>query len=82
MLAEAGDGAEAWELIQRHRPQIALMALDMPEIYGFGVARQAQAAGLPTSVVILTMHKDELYFKKGLRESVNPLGFPCVHCAR
>jgi DNA-binding NarL/FixJ family response regulator len=25
VLAEAGDGAEAWELIQRHRPQIALM---------------------------------------------------------
>lgn len=48
----------------------------MPGMDGFGVARQAQAAGLPASVVILTMHKDEMYFNKGLRESVNPLRFP------
>jgi DNA-binding NarL/FixJ family response regulator len=88
VLAEAQDGAEAWALIQRHQPQIALVDLDMPELDGFGVARRVQAEGLPVAVVILTMHKDELHFNQAIDLGVrgyivkDGAASEVVHCLR
>jgi DNA-binding NarL/FixJ family response regulator len=70
IVAEAGNGAEALDLIRQHVPDIALLDLDMPEIDGFGVARELQKLRLPVSIVILTMHKDETHFNQAIDLSV------------
>jgi CheY-like chemotaxis protein len=55
-LVEAGDGDEAWELIQRHHPRVALLDVQMPGRTGLELARaiKADPALASTYVVLLT----------------------------
>ena len=54
-IAEASDGAEALELIERVRPDILLLDIGMPEMDGFTVLRKVrenpQMAALPVLAV-------------------------------
>jgi DNA-binding NarL/FixJ family response regulator len=66
VLAEAGDGNTALQLIKSYQPLVAVLDLDMPEADGFGVARSVRELGLPTRIIILTMHKDELHVNQAV----------------
>ncbi len=66
VVAEADDGGSAFDLIKQHRPDIALLDLDMPVRDGFAVLRAIREERLPIRVVILTMHKDEMHFNEAL----------------
>ena len=50
----AMNGAEALDLIRRHKPQVALLDVSMPELTGLEVVRELRAAGDATPVVMLT----------------------------
>ncbi len=47
LIGEAEDGAEAIELIERDRPDLALLDLQMPEIDGLGVVRLLKKSRMP-----------------------------------
>ena len=47
VVAEAADGPEAVELIERERPDLALLDLQMPELDGLGVVRLVRRDRLP-----------------------------------
>jgi two-component system LytT family response regulator len=47
VVGEAADGAEAVELIERERPDLALLDLQMPEVDGLGVVRLLHRDVLP-----------------------------------
>ena len=47
ILGEAASGTEAISLIQQHRPQLALLDLQMPEVTGLDVVRRVPAEALP-----------------------------------
>jgi two-component system LytT family response regulator len=47
VVGEAADGAEAVEIIERERPDLALLDLQMPEIDGMGVVRLLKRSSLP-----------------------------------
>ena len=47
VVAEATDGPEAVELIERERPDLALLDLQMPELDGLGVVRLVRRDRLP-----------------------------------
>jgi DNA-binding NarL/FixJ family response regulator len=66
VVAEADSGAAALELIEKHQPEVAVLDLDMPEKDGFQVARELQNSRSAVSVVILTMHKDEMHFNQAI----------------
>ena len=66
VIAEADDGDAALDLIKQHRPDIALLDLDMPLRDGFAVVRAVREQRLSVEIVILTMHKDELHFNEAL----------------
>ena len=66
IVGEAGDGRRALALVETHTPEIALLDLDMPEMDGFAVAQRVRELGLPTKIVVLTMHKDELHFRRAI----------------
>ena len=58
LVAEAGDGREAWGLIESLRPDVAVLDISMPEMTGIEVTRRVVDAGLTTQVILLTMHDD------------------------
>lgn len=47
IVGEAENGAEAVELIERERPDLALLDLQMPEVDGIGVVRLLRKASMP-----------------------------------
>lgn len=58
LLGQSANGADAWQLIESLRPDIAILDLSMPEATGIEVTRQVEAAGIETRVLLLTMHDD------------------------
>ena len=66
LVGEAGDGEAAWKFIHEHKPDIAVLDVNLPKISGLDVARKVQAGRLPTRVVILTMYKEEETFNRAM----------------
>jgi DNA-binding NarL/FixJ family response regulator len=56
VVAEAGDGGEALELMRGLRPHIAVLDVSMPGLDGLDVLAQSRAWATPPRVVLLTEH--------------------------
>jgi DNA-binding NarL/FixJ family response regulator len=67
VIAEASNGRIALDHIQKLRPQIAVLDIDMPELDGFAVAREIRARQLPVGIIFLTVHRDERFFAEALQ---------------
>ena len=80
LVGEAGDGATAWDLIQRLKPQIALLDIDMPQMDGLALAGRIRDAKLAVAVVILTIHKEETIFDAAMDLGVR--GYVLKECAQ
>jgi DNA-binding NarL/FixJ family response regulator len=70
VVAEADNGETALELIAIHRPEVAVVDVNMPGKDGFEVQRGIQNQHLSTLVIFLTMHKDEMHFNEALNLGV------------
>ncbi len=55
VVGEAHNGAQAVALVERLRPDIILMDIDMPKLNGIDAARQIQKLQ-PTPIILLTVH--------------------------
>lgn len=60
VVGEAADGASAVEITQKTRPHVVVADLSMPG-GGLEAIRQITALGLPTRVLVLTVHAEERY---------------------
>ncbi|MBI2939800.1 MAG: response regulator transcription factor [Chloroflexi bacterium] len=67
VVGEAGDGVEAVERTAALRPDVVVMDIGMPRLNGLEATRQIHALGLPTRVLVLTMHAEEQYLLPVLR---------------
>lgn len=68
VVAEAGNGREAIEQIQAHRPDVILMDIRMPEMDGLeATARIISDADWPVKVLILTTFEADEYVYRALR---------------
>lgn len=64
VVAQAANGKEAVELTKQHRPGVALLDINMPEMDGVQATRQITAEVPETGVIILTMYRrDDFIFE-------------------
>ena len=71
VVAEASDGLEAIRLIREHRPDVAVVDIQMPGQSGIEVTRAIRAERLPVGVLILTAFDDPPYVKAVLQAGAN-----------
>ena len=67
VVGEAGDGAEAVELVESLRPDVVLMDVRMPGVDGIEATRRIVASGSPARIVILTTYDVDEYVFSALR---------------
>ena len=58
------NGISAFNSIQLHSPDIAILDINMPGLDGLDVAKKVQENRLKTKIVLLTMHKEMTIYKK------------------
>ncbi len=66
VVATARNGAEALSLTRRHRPDVLLTDIEMPEMTGLEVAAALKGQGTDTRVVILTTFARAGYLRRAL----------------
>lgn len=71
VCAESGNGAEAVELAVKHKPDIAILDLAMPQLNGLDAARRIKRDSPQTEIIIFTGEESEeiilQVFKTGAR---------------
>ena len=70
VVAETGDGREALELVERHRPDVLLLDITMPGLNGLEIAERTTRSSPSTRIVILSVHANEAYVAQALRAGV------------
>ena len=67
VVAEASDGLSAAQLVEKHKPTVLVLDLNMPRVHGLEVLRQVRTTSPHTRVIVLSMHNDEPYVVEALR---------------
>jgi DNA-binding NarL/FixJ family response regulator len=67
VVGEAGDGAEAVEVVAQVRPDVVLMDLSMPGVDGIEAIRRLRATGSSPPVVVLTSFAERERVDSALR---------------
>ena len=92
VVGVAADGRQAVKEVVLHRPDVAMLDLQMPELDGFGATREIGRLAPEVAVLVLTMFDDEDsvfaamragargYVVKGGRAGGDRLGDPSGGC--
>src|SRR5205823_5406421 len=64
VVAEAGDGVQALELIASHRPHLALLDITMHGMNGLELTERLAQDFPEVRVLILSMHSNEEYVRR------------------
>ena len=67
IVAEAGDGHEVIRKIRRHRPEMVIMDISMPNLNGLDALIRIKEQFPKTKVLVVSMHSDEDYIVRALR---------------
>ncbi len=67
VVAEAGDGAEAYRLFKELRPDLVIMDLTMPGFGGVETIRRIRQWDAVARILVLTMHQNAAYAVQAIR---------------
>jgi len=71
VIAEAETGAQAFDYVIQHRPDVAVLDIQMPNGSGIEVTRHLRSEGLTLGVLILTAFDDPPYVKAAVEAGAN-----------
>jgi DNA-binding NarL/FixJ family response regulator len=71
LIAEAADGHAALAAIETHRPDIAILDIDMPGRDGLDVARAVRDRRVSTRLIVLSLHSDAPFLNAALDAGVH-----------
>lgn len=71
VVAEASNGQEACELLEQHKPDVAVLDIQMPLMSGIEVTRWIRSNRLSVGVLVLTAYEDEPYVQAVLQAGAN-----------
>ena len=70
LVGEAADGEQAWRLIQKLQPAVAVLDVHMPKRSGIQLGRLLSRQRLPVELIILTMDAEEALLNEALNLGV------------
>jgi len=68
VIAEANDGQSALHVIEENKADLVILDISMPGLNGLDVAHRITKDFPKTKVIVLSMHSDESYVLKALRD--------------
>ncbi|EHM01095.1 response regulator receiver domain protein [Lentilactobacillus parafarraginis F0439] len=71
VLGSSQDGQTAWLDINKLKPDVAILDIEMPKASGLDVADDIHNANLKTKVIILTTFAQKAYFERAVKAQVN-----------
>jgi DNA-binding NarL/FixJ family response regulator len=71
VIAEAGNGQEACRLIDKLRPDVAVLDIQMPTMSGIEAVRWVRSQQIQVGLLILTAYDDDPYVQAVLRAGAN-----------
>ena len=67
VVGEVGSGADVLDAVREHRPDVALLDIEMPGLDGIEATRAVVAAGLGTRVLVVTTFGRPGYLRRALQ---------------
>lgn len=71
VVAEAGDGQEALQLLERLQPDVLVLDLTMPGMHGLEVLHQIKARRNSPRVLVFTMHENPAFVEQALQSGAS-----------
>ena len=71
VVSQCSGGAAALHFIQERRPDIAVLDLNLPDLFALEIVRRVKEGNLPTRIVVLSSRKDRKTVVEALRCGVN-----------
>jgi DNA-binding NarL/FixJ family response regulator len=70
VIAEGGTGLEALEIARKHRPDVMVLDMGLPELNGIEAAEKIARSEPQIKLMILSMYSDEAYVRQALKVGV------------
>ncbi|MCF6307611.1 MAG: response regulator transcription factor [Flavobacteriaceae bacterium] len=64
IIASGVNGQEAYNLIVKNKPDIAILDIQMPYMTGLEVAKECKKNNIDTKIILITFHKEKILFQK------------------
>ncbi len=71
VVGQCSDGASALRMIESQKPDLAVLDLNLPDLFTMEIVRRVRDADLPTKIVVLSIRKDRKTVVEALRCGVS-----------
>lgn len=73
LIGSGNNGKEAYKLITKKKPDIAILDIQMPFMSGLEIAKSCKTNGIETKIVLITLHKERELYQKA--QDLNIFGY-------
>ena len=78
VVGSAGDGAEAWKMIERERPQLVITDVILPELDGFALLdRMAKLPARPKTILVSAFYREQMVMQAMEQGAAYFIAKPC-----